>query len=429
MRSCNLGNQQRELAVNLFMAGVEAAEPESITKQAVVSHHAALDHGPITIIAIGKASIPMMRGALDALGEREVARSIAVTNRENWVSIDGVDVFPAGHPVPDTEGAVASQKIMETVASLTSDDVLLFLISGGTSAMLPAPAGELTLQDEVAATEVLLASGAPIDAVNRVRSRLSKVKGGGLSRLAGETPIVTLMLSDVPGDVPAIIGSGPTITSTVSDEEIALTIRDYNLEARLDAAVMSHLRRSTADEETKIGPRHAEVIGSNKISLNAVCAAARKLGIHVEVVSDWLEGDVQEAADKFAASAQQCDRWPSILVAGGETTVQLVGDGKGGRNQELALRFAASTDDIVVPWVFLSGGTDGRDGPTDAAGGLVDHTTLSRLGQEHAEKALANNDAYHALLSCGDLLITGGTGTNVADLQILVLGSINADTL
>ncbi|MEO1747443.1 MAG: DUF4147 domain-containing protein [Pseudomonadota bacterium] len=416
-----MAKKERDLAADLFMAGVHAAAPNTITRQSVLNNIEQFHNRPVTVIATGKAALPMITGALEALANCDIVRAIAVTNRENIADLRGVDVFPAGHPVPDTEGLRAAEEIIECVSSLSQDDVLLFLVSGGTSAMLPAPAGDLTLADEIAATEMLLASGAPIDVVNAIRSRLSKVKGGGLSRLAGQASINTLMLSDVPGDDPAVIGSGPTIASHTSDDDMAAMLNAYGLDRRFNEAVLAELHKPSVSFEVDLGPRFSAVIGSNKISLDAVVSAATKRSLHVEVVSEWLDGDVDEASRRFALAAGACKQRPAVLIAGGETTVQLVGDGKGGRNQELALRFIMHAKDVQGPWVFLSGGTDGRDGPTDAAGGLIDHMTLSRIGVEGLKAALGNNDAYHALQQSGDLLMTGATGTNVADLQILLL--------
>ncbi|MEO0543551.1 MAG: DUF4147 domain-containing protein [Pseudomonadota bacterium] len=420
-------HHNRNLIASLFQIGVRAAEPERIAEQAVRKRLPDFLGKPVTIIATGKAAIPMMQGAQKALDGAKITKAIVVTNRENLVPLVGVDVLPSGHPVPDLEGMVAAQRIIEVVGALSEEDVLLFLVSGGTSAMLPAPAGALSFQDEIAATEELLASGAPIDAVNIVRSCLSRVKGGGLSQMAGRAMVVTLMLSDVPGDDPAAIGSGPTIPTEISREKLSEVMRIYGLEDRFNEAVLHHLKNIEKHSPVPVGSRVAEVIGSNKKSLDAVFSDATKFGVRVEIVADWLDGDVEDAAVRFADAAKNCGQRPAILIAGGETTVQLVGNGKGGRNQELALRFATHMQDTPGPWVFLSGGTDGRDGPTDAAGGLIDHNSLARIGVERLKQALDNNDAYHALESSGDLLMTGGTGTNVADLQILLLGEISAD--
>ncbi len=413
--------EERKFAAELFMHGVQAASPGAITRKAVLKYIEHFESQPVTIIATGKASLPMVSGAFDALGRSNIVRAIAVTNRENLGEMQDIDVFPAGHPVPDQQGLSAAEAVIDCASSLTESDVLLFLVSGGTSAMLPAPAGELTLDDEISATQALLASGAPIDAVNAIRSNISKIKGGGLSAIAGKATVVTLMLSDVPGDDPAVIGSGPTIPTRASSDDLAAIISTYDLDQRLSKPVLNQILHGAGSRPPELGLRVAEVIGSNKISLDAVISAAQELGHQVEVISEWLDGDVDQAAQEFTLAAGQCKHRPAVLVAGGETTVQLVGDGMGGRNQELALRFAKHARELSGPWVFLSGGTDGRDGPTDAAGGLVDHTSLSRIGTEAVEMALANNDTYRALERSGDLHMTGATGTNVADLQILLL--------
>ncbi|MEN0000977.1 MAG: DUF4147 domain-containing protein [Pseudomonadota bacterium] len=423
-----MSHHLRTQAQELFMAGVRAADPEAITQRNVEARLDQITGHRLTIIATGKASIPMMRGAMAALSGHDVQKAITVTNRENLTDLEGVMVLPAGHPVPDAQGAYAAQTIIDTVLALGAEDVLLFLVSGGTSAMLPAPAGDLTLDDEIAATQALLASGAPIDAVNAVRGRLSRVKSGGLSRMAGAATLITLMLSDVPGDDPAVIGSGPTMEPEGAAPDISSIMARYNLDTAFSGKVRAHVADARPAPVAEMGARDAAVICSNAISLRTVSEAAAALGYQVNVLSEWLDGDVEAAAHLFARQAQAADRSrPMALIAGGETTVQLVGDGKGGRNQELALRFALHSQELAGPWLFLSGGTDGRDGPTEAAGGHVDDTSVARIGDAAIRAALANNDAYHALAAGSDLLMTGGTGTNVADLQLLLLPPVSAD--
>ncbi|MEO1745533.1 MAG: DUF4147 domain-containing protein, partial [Pseudomonadota bacterium] len=395
----------RAAAKAMFLQGVAAADPEAITAKAVKAHAERFHDRQIAVIATGKAAIPMMRGALSTLAPGQVRAAIAVTNRENFATLPNVEVYPAGHPMPDLEGARAVEVIQSRMRNLPHDCLLLVLISGGTSAMLPAPVAGLTFADEVATTKSLLESGAPIDAVNAIRRRISTIKGGGLSRLAGPMDMVTFMLSDVPGDDPSAIGSGPTIELEAEPRSAIEAIIDrYNLRAQLsDTVIEAILAPVISDASPAVrGARIAEVIGSNAISLKHMTDAAEAAGYPVQTVSEWLDGDVGQATRALADAASNIRKRPIALVAGGETTVQLVGNGEGGRNQELALRFALQASEVEGPWVLLSGGTDGRDGPTDAAGGIVDDTTISRLGAQKAQAHLDNNDAYHALQSSDD---------------------------
>ena len=293
---------------------------------------------------------------------------------------------------------------------------VLALISGGGSALLPAPAAGLSLADKAAVSRLLLASGTDITGMNLVRQQLSRLKGGGFARLAAPATVTALILSDVIGDDLRVIASGPTVAPIGTAEQAKDLLIGAGVWDALPAAVRAHLQAAPAEPAA---PPTADnrLIGSNPISVQAMADAAGT----AKVADEPLVGDVQDAARRVLQTAG-----PGITLFGGETTVVLRGDGLGGRNQELALRVAllveqAGWDD---DWVFLSGGTDGRDGPTDAAGGLVDGTTLDRIRGAgiDPESALANNDSYHALQAAGDLLITGATGTNVADLQVLIRG-------
>ncbi|WP_306119524.1 MULTISPECIES: DUF4147 domain-containing protein [unclassified Roseitalea] len=425
----------------IFSAGIAAADPYDATRHALLEHKSAIDAARrVFLLAGGKASLAMMRAALAIVPGDRVTRAVAVTNPENAGSRDGlarVDIHVGGHPLPDAGGAAGAAAIEAAASQAAAGDLVICLISGGASALMPAPVAGVSLDDKIAATGALLRSGADICEVNTVRTALSRLKGGGLARAASPARVLGLILSDVPGDDPATIASGPTVPRDIDPRQALDVIDRYDLAVSMPASVMDHLRaappRAAAPEE---GIEN-RVIGSNAISLAACEERARALGYDTVIAARWLDGDVAEAAElligtTIEAAAGHARRL--AVLAGGETTVRVVGHGKGGRNQELALRFALAAGEMVPggPWVMLSGGTDGRDGPTDAAGGLVDPGTVSRMtdaGMAPADR-LADNDAYRALKASGDLLMTGPTGTNVADLQIVLMAPdrVSADT-
>ena len=407
----------------LFDAGVRAADPAAAVRGSLERESVAASR----IVAFGKAALPMLATAREFLPD---AQAMAVTNAENAErAANGERVLIAGHPVPDANGEAAAREIEAYVGAAGEGDTVLVLVSGGGSAMLPAPIEGVTLANKIAVTELLLASGAPIDAINTVRRALSRLKGGGLARAIHPARTVSLLLSDVPRDEIAAIASGPTVPEPSSRglaEEAATVLRDYDLWDRAPVSVreaLIHRRENAAIADALIENR---LIGGNGPSLDAMAASAKEHGLIAPIASRWLDGDVSDAAAMLHRHALDTPPDTDGLLTGGETTVVLRGRGKGGRNQELAMRFAllCEHNGPKRPWAFLSGGTDGRDGPTDAAGGLVDCTTVAQLHARglNVEGMLADNDAYHVLETADALLMTGGTGTNVADLQVLMLG-------
>lgn len=431
MANTSMIDKLRADAHALFNAGVAAADPQAVTAQALEDARPQIEASDaIHIVAGGKAALAMMQAALDVVPIERIVRAIAVTNAENLqdgAAPGGVEAHAGGHPVPDAGGEAGARAIEDAVRAAKRGDLVICLISGGASALLPAPVEGVTLSDKIAATEALLRSGADIHAMNIVRTALSRLKGGGLARAAAPADVLGLLLSDVPGDDPATIGSGPTVPVARDPKAALAIIESHDLAAQMPAAVMQYLR-DQAELRTKdngFGRVENRVIGSNAISVEAVRRMASGLGYRPVTAADWLDGDVSDACARLLEVANQQASRPVAVIAGGETTVRVTGDGKGGRNQEMALRFAlgAQDADVGMPWAMLSGGTDGRDGPTDAAGGLIDPHSLDRLASAGVDLIdhLARNDAYHALAASGDLLMTGATGTNVADLQIVLL--------
>ena len=401
-----------------FMAGVAAADPVGTLDQAFekqpLSEKTA---GKYIIISVGKAACKMAQSAMDALPAGAAFEAIVVTNYENVVKIDGCRVFGAAHPVPDANGQAAAHEVIALLKSATKDDVVLALVSGGSSALLPSPVEGISLEDKAQVNDILLTSGFDITDMNLIRQSLSNLKGGGLLRYAHPATVRSYILSDVLGDDLRVVGSGPSIGPIGTIAQARDLLIENGIFDKMPASVRKHLE--TAKERPIETAQDATLICSNSQSLAAMAACAGAI-----LIEEPLIGDVHDAADRILADVQK-HKAPFVLAYGGETTVNLVGNGKGGRNQELALLVAekATRAGLAGTWVFLSGGTDGRDGPTDAAGGLVDGQTLERIAAKGGVIAdlLANNDSYAALKLSDDLLMTGATGTNVADLQFFIM--------
>jgi glycerate 2-kinase len=417
----------REDARGIFKAGVAAADPYHAVLSALEVHDGEwAEAGRIHVIAAGKGAIPMIEAALEFLPHGKIANALAVTNYENVRDVEGVTVIGASHPLPDENGAEGARRIEAIAHGAGASDLVLCLVSGGASALLPAPPDGITLAEKIRANDLLLKSGADIVAMNTVRKALSRLKGGGLARAISPAQGLALILSDVPGDDLAIIASGPTVPDPAEPGRALEIVKSFDLQDKMPASVMAHLeKRANAPKPDFAQTTENILVGSNRISLSAMEHAAAHKGYAVTVLSEWLEGDVADAARAFHAAAIKAGPGRIAILSGGETSVQVTGSGKGGRNQEMALRFASLTDSNHLPkdWVFLSGGTDGRDGPTDAAGGIVTPDTVQALKANgvSVDAYLSDNDAYHALQKGDALLMTGATGTNVADLQVLLL--------
>jgi len=391
----------RRLVRTIFDAGVTAADPFD-----AVARHLDDVTPPALIIAVGKAAHRMAQAALDRFTD---VPCLVVTNYENANPLAQAQVFAAGHPVPDQNGAKAATSVLEAAAAARGP--VLALISGGGSALLPAPPQGVRLSDKAKLNEALLGSGLDIAQMNLVRQKVSQIKGGGLLRAAAPHPVTALILSDVVGDDLSAIASGPTVPPLGTATQAVEVLKSCGIWSDLPEAIKTYLQMNHPQPDL---PEAVNIlVGSNTHSLDAMAVAAPDAA-----VLGAVEGDVGDAARYICANAG-----PHITLWGGETTVVLRGTGKGGRNQELALRIAVEAERLGWQnWVCLQGGTDGRDGPTDAAGGLVDQGTLTRIvaAGGDVEAYLANNDSYAALKLAGDLLTIGATGTNVADLGILV---------
>ena len=443
----------RNNALSIFQAGIAAADPYLAVKSGLFADGQQLEillnrddktqkrtglWTKVHVIAVGKAACAMAKAALEIIPAHLPADSaIAVTNYENVTGIDHIEVIGAGHPLPDTEGLEAAKKCAEHLSRAQKGELVLVLVSGGGSALIPFPADAITLQEKIATTNLLLSCGATINQINCVRKHLSRLKGGGMARLAAPADLHAFILSDVLGDDLSAIASGPTVPDPSTYSDAIAVFTSYGIWDKVPAPVRRHLeqgRLGNIPETPKPGDAvfnnstHT-LIGSNAISVDATLKAAASLGYQAQLYNAQLCGEARQAAETWVHDAKRLidsglDK-PLALLAGGETTVTLQGTGRGGRNQEMALAFAieAERQGLGCDWTFLSGGTDGRDGPTDAAGGIVDQDSIKRMSRAgiNPKALLDNNDSYTALKNSQDLLITGATGTNVADLQVLLI--------
>ena len=416
--------EPRSFLCGLLDAAIAAANPDAILAQ----HLPAPPAGRTVVLGAGKAAAAMARAV-----ERHMSgpvEGLVVTRYGHAVPCASVEVVEAAHPVPDAAGRAAAHRILEYAKSAGADDLVLCLISGGASALLALPPDGLALEDKQAVNRALLASGADITQMNAVRKHLSAIKGGRLAAAAHPAQVVSLLISDVPGDDPAVIGSGPTVPDPSTFADALAILRQYDIEP--PAAVLEHLR-AAKDETPKPGdPRlaHARtiIVARPQASLEAAAARARAAGITPVILGDALEGEAREVGKALAGIALQVHRHgqpassPCVLLSGGETTVTMRGSGRGGRNAEFLLALAIHLRG--APGISaLAADTDGIDGSEDNAGAIALPDTLARARDKglDAKAMLADNDAYGFFAGLGDLVITGPTLTNVNDFRAILI--------
>lgn len=415
----------RTLISNLAHVAITSADPYLGVQKALQARPlTSLHSGAYKVISVGKAANMMMKAVLEHLPEAQIYEAIIVTNYENavdtdWNAVDNVDYIAAGHPIPDENGLAAGHKVEALLQTASENDHIICLISGGGSALLPTPAGNLTLAEKAEISHMMLSSGLDIMEMNSVRQHLSRLKGGGMLRVAAPAPVTAFILSDVVGDDLRVIASGPTVTPIATRQAVGDMLHEKGLFEKLPDNAKALFEQNQVDEPDFNVQNH--LVGSNRMSLDAMLSAMPDEDIIM--VSDRLVGDVAEACEAIMRAVDiDTITHRKIFVWGGETTVHIKGNGLGGRNQELALRVALAAEKWPFDFAFGSVGTDGRDGPTDAAGGIVNNQTISKIRQAGLDPLdiLKRNDSYNGLKSSGDLFITGATGTNVADIQILV---------
>jgi glycerate 2-kinase len=392
--------------------------------------------GRLVLVAAGKAAGPMAAVAEEILGP-QLSQGLAVCPA-SW-PLRRTELRLAGHPLPDARGEAAADEVERLAAGLGREDLLLLLLSGGASALLPAPVAGVSLEDKAEVTRLLLRGGATIHEMNAVRKHLSRLKGGSLARTAAPARVAALVLSDVVGDDLSTIASGPVAPDPTTHADAWSVLAARGMGGQVPDAVRAHLQagiRGDVPETPKPGDAlfrsvDTTVVGSNRLSVAAAAREARRQGLRPVVLTTRLEGEAREAARVLVAVLGECLESgrpappPVCLLAGGETTVTVRGHGRGGRNQELAVAAAAPLSRMRAPAVLASLATDGVDGNSDAAGGIADASTVERareLGLAPAEVFLAESDSRSFLASLGDLILTGPTGTNVADITVLLAG-------
>jgi len=408
----------------ILRAGIAGAAPAPLVEYALRYHEI---ESPVRLLAVGKAAAGMARAAYAQVPVRSALVIAPEPDEAPWPDPAPALVL-ADHPIPRQRSVDAARAAQGFLQRSVAGDTVLVLLSGGSSALATLPAPGLTLHDLAATTRALLASGASIQSLNCVRRHLDDVKGGRLARLAAPAAVICLALSDVPGDDPAVIGSGPFSPDATTFGMAIETLQRHDVLGRVPKAVLRHLEagaRGEVDESLKPGDaafRHVryQIIGSNRNARDAAAAEAASRGYVTEQSALWLTGEAREVGQRLGGElAAQRIRHRKAVIFGGETTVTVHGPGAGGRNQELALAAAGALAD--VPGVALGAvGTDGIDGASPAAGAIVDGVTdqvMRALGID-PERALAENDSYRALAAAGAALVTGPTGTNVMDITV-----------
>ena len=387
--------------------------------------------GRVFVTGAGKAAASLARGLETVLGDR-IESGVVLVKHGHALPLRRVRVLEGGHPVPDAASLAGTQRLLQAVEAASADDTMFFVLTGGASALLVEPAAGLSFADVQSASRLLVNGGAGIGEINSVRKHLSAVTGGRLRQRAKCTTFCTLAISDVIGDSPAAIGSGPTVADPSTFAECLAIVNRYRLRDALPRAVIDHLENGAAGRIAETPKETSEIfrsspyriIASNRISIDAAAHAAREAGCRVETLTTEMQGNTHDAAHQFAAALRRAatarkDARPLVLLAGGETTLAVEGGGRGGRNQEFAL-VAALDLQGVDNVALLSAGSDGTDGPTDAAGAFIDGSTIARaraLGLDPQE-ALRRHDSYPLLDALADLHRTGPTGTNVMDIVI-----------
>lgn len=434
--NCGGDSKQKFLRADALRIGeesIQAVLPEEAVIRALKQKKFS-NVGDIVVIAIGKAAWNMAKATKDALGDR-ITKGIVITKYDHSKGpIEGIEVVEAGHPVPDENSMKGAEKAISLVSDLTKKDQVIFLISGGGSAIFEKPMEGVTLEEIIHITNQLLASGGDIVEINTIRKRLSAVKGGRFAALCGKAKIYSIVLSDVLGDRLDSIASGPAYPDSSTTKEALGIIKKYNIQ------IEEPIRRIIEIETPKVVENCETVItGSVRALCEAAASSAKRLGYQPVILSSTLDCEAKDAGKFMASMAREIKdpnntssyiNPPCAIIVGGETVVRLTGSGKGGRNQELALSAAIGMEGLEDV-VLFSLGSDGTDGPTDAAGGIVDGRTVEKMKALgiSPEEYLNNNDSYNALKVADGLIITGSSGTNVNDVVVLLCASsLDSDT-
>ena len=420
----------REAALQILQAAMKAGDVGPLVRRALESMDLSR-HRRILVVGAGKASGAMAHALEGVLGDR-ISDGLVVVKDGYTAPTQKIKLVEAGHPIPDERGLRAANELLTLARSAQADDLLIVLISGGGSALTPCPAPPITLEEKQALTRLLLAAGATINELNAVRKHCSLIKGGRLAQAASPAPVLALILSDVIGDPLDVIASGLTAPDQTTYADALAILDRFGLRAKAPGAVVEHLERGARGEIPENPKaddpvfRHVQnrVIGGNSLVVEAAVREAEALGLRVSFVTRALRGEAREVAKEFCGLATSVIS-PACLVAGGETTVTVTGNGMGGRCQEFALAAALAIqgmENVVV----LAAGTDGTDGPTNAAGAFADGETIKRAARRNldAHASLEANDSYRFFSELGDLVVTGPTNTALLDLYLLLAGPL-----
>lgn len=413
----------KEFLADLFRAAIEAADPEN----ALRANLPGVPRGRTVVIGAGKGAA-QLAAAFERVWPARL-EGVVVTRYGYAVPCERIRVLEAAHPVPDAAGLKATQALFEAVQDLTEDDLVVALICGGGSALLPSPPGALMLEDETMLNEALLASGAPISVMNAIRKQVSGIKGGRLAAACHPARVVTLVVSDVPGDDPAQVASGPTIPDETDRAQARKLVKAWGiaLPPRVAAWLEDDAGLAPLPSDPVFSGNEVRVIASASLSLEAAAARAASLGVPAVILSDSIEGEARDVARVHAAIVREVARRgrpfsrPTVILSGGETTVTIKGGGKGGRNTEFLLSLALAAEG--VGFAAIAADTDGIDGSEDNAGAFADGLSMERLRKLGWDPAalLANNDAWTAFHHLDDLFVPGPTGTNVNDFRAVLI--------
>ncbi|MCX5808487.1 MAG: glycerate kinase [Proteobacteria bacterium] len=439
-------DSSRKIAVDIFNAAIQAVDPYKLVKGYAESILAAYhkEHcNKLYLVSFGKAAFAMTKALAESI--RDIITKGMVITKYGHVQgklTNNIEIFEAGHPVPDAKGLAATKNVIDMLKNGDNQTLVLCLISGGGSALLVAPCNSITLDEKQRVTELLLKAGANINEVNTVRKHISAIKGGRLAKIAYPSKVISLILSDVIGDPLDVIASGPTSPDETTYQDAIHVIEKYGLRDTIPDHIL-HILTKGSEGKVMETPKRGHpvferveniIIGSNKIATGAAAKKAIESGFDTTILTSELQGEAREVAKWLALKAiesrgqkaedriQKTENRKICLISGGETTVTVKGNGLGGRNMEFALAFAleiAGTDGITL----LSAGTDGTDGPTDAAGAIVDGQTIKKAKTKGLDPLvyLEHNDSYIFFKNIGELFITSSTGTNVMDIQIVLI--------
>ena len=439
---------QKALLKELFDVGVLAVKPKEILSNFIRIHDSKViiksenndirynSINKIFPICIGKASVETAETINKIFNKTKVKleKGIVVVNEENYKDVKGFKCFISSHPLPNQSGIVASKYIIEYLKKTQNNDLVLVFISGGGSSLLPLPVESIELKEKININRLLLESGANINEINTVRKHLSKIKGGYLTKYCSPASVHSLILSDVMGDDFSSISSGLTVPDPTTFKDAKKILIKYKIWNNISINVKKYIEKGIKNTSLET-PKYDNsifkkskntLIGCNTISLEAIKKFCDYKNIKSEVWKKNIGGDVRKVAIEFVDFiSSRNEKSPIILISGGETTVKIKGTGKGGRNQELAIYFSyyMKKNNPDVKYTFLSAGTDGRDGPTNAAGGIVDNDTIIKIKKKKVDlnRELKNNNSYYILKAVESILIMDGTSTNVADIQLIAI--------